>query len=142
VADFVSTSRGYFGTTMTIEGWAVHMEQRMREEGFYEGKELLFFAVCDAIRAARVILDIELHADDLDAATATRFVTEATLMPEPWARAQVLRARRIPLQGLNYLVGASEIAALRAEVGDDFYAPFLSLGPIPPSRARRLLKPE
>lgn len=137
VADDVAFARGFFGTTIAVEGWAVHMEQLLRTHGFYDTKdELLFFAFCDGIRAVRVVLDLALHTGVMDADDAVRFVADATTMPEGWARAQVLRSKRIPLQGLTYLVGQQAIAELRrAFRGDDldFHARLLALGPVPPS---------
>jgi uncharacterized protein (DUF885 family) len=139
VADDVAFARGYFGTTISVEGWAVHMEQLLRARGFYDtDEELLFFDFCDAIRATRVVLDLELHTGRMPADAAVRFVAEATGMPEGWARAQVLRSKRIPLQGLTYLVGQRAIAELRRSFrGDDldFHAQLLALGPVPPSRS-------
>lgn len=139
VADDVAFARGYFGTTIAVEGWAVHMEQLLRAHGFYDTKEeLLFFAFCDAIRAMRVVLDLELHTGLMNGEAAVRFVSEATRMPEGWARAQVRRSRRLPLQGLTYLVGQQEIARLRRRFrGDDldFHERLLALGPVPASRS-------
>jgi uncharacterized protein (DUF885 family) len=142
--DDVAMSRGCMASALAVEGWAVHMERTLLREGFYDtDDERLFFAVCDAIRAARVVLDLELHAGDLDVAGAVRLVAEATGMPERWARGQVLRAKRMPLQGLSYLVGAAAIEALRRELDAPsaaFHRGLLALGPVPPSRARGTLR--
>lgn len=140
VTDDVAMSRGYFGTMMSVEGWAVYMEQLMLAEGFYdEGPEKIFFAFCDAIRAMRVLLDLGLHAQEITEDEAVRLVTRATLMPEGWARSQILRSKRIPLQSLAYLVGAKQIAAVRDGQGRarsslDFHRTVLRHGPVPPSR--------
>jgi uncharacterized protein (DUF885 family) len=140
VTDDVAMSRSYFGTMLSVEGWAVHMEQLLLAEGFYDaGPERIFFAFCDAIRAMRVLLDLGLHARGMDEEEALRMITRATLMPESWARNQVLRSRRIPLQSLTYLVGSTEIASLRAGAAREldtlsFHRALLDLGPVPPSR--------
>jgi uncharacterized protein (DUF885 family) len=143
VADDVAFARGYFGAMLSIEGWAVHMEQLLRQHGFYDTKEeQLFFDFCDAIRATRVVLDLELQRGRMTAVEATRFVADATMMPEAWASAQVVRAKRLPLQGLTYRVGACEIARLRKSFrGDElaFHDALLALGPVPPSRAARAI---
>lgn len=143
VADDVAFSRGYFGATLAVEGWAVHMEHLLRHHGFYDTKEQqIFFDFCDAIRAMRVVLDLELQRGRMTGEDAARFVADATMMPEGWAKAQVVRAKRLPLQGLTYQVGAREIAKLRKTFrGDDieFHEKLLSLGPVPPSRAVRAL---
>lgn len=137
VADDVAMAYGYFGTMLSVEGWAVHMERLLDREGFSEpGPERLFFQVCEAIRAVRVILDLELHAGGMDDESAARFGADATLMGEGWARSQVLRCKRIPLQSLTYLVGADEIARLQASSKEsplDFHAKLLADGPVPPA---------
>lgn len=143
VIDDVAMSRSYFGTMLSVEGWAVHMEQTLLAEGFYdEGPERIFFAFCDAVRAMRVLLELGLHAQGMTDVEAVELVTSATLMPESWARTQVLRAKRIPLQSLTYLVGSTEIAALRAGPARDldllsFHRALLSFGPVPPSMLQR-----
>lgn len=138
VSDAIAMARGYFGTMLAVEGWAVHMEELLLAEGFYApGPERIFFAFCDMIRAMRVMLDLQLHAGGLTEDEAERLVMDATLMPQPWARAQVLRAKRIPLQSLTYLVGATELAALRARSSLSqlaFHRELLRFGPVPPSR--------
>ncbi len=139
VADDVAMSRGYFGAMLSVEGWAVHMEQLLCAEGFYEaGAERIFFAFCDAIRAMRVLLDLGLHAGAMSDEECVRMVSGATLMSEGWARAQLLRSKRVPLQSSTYFAGERAIAALRAGASGwasrDFYDQLLSYGPVPPSR--------
>lgn len=140
VTDDVAISRSYFGTMLSVEGWAVHMEQLLLAEGFYDaGPERIFFAFCDAIRAMRVLLDLGLHARGMAEEEAVGMITRATLMPEGWARSQVLRSKRIPLQSLTYLVGSTELASLRAGPAREldtlsFHRALLELGPVPPSR--------
>lgn len=143
VIDDVAMSRSYFGAMLSVEGWAVHMEQTMLAEGFYDvGPERLFFAFCDAIRAMRVMLDLGLHARGMTDDEAVRMVTSATLMPEGWARSQIVRSKRVPLQSLTYLVGSTEIAALRSGAAravdtSRFHRALLSFGPVPPSRLEK-----
>ncbi|MDB4935068.1 MAG: hypothetical protein JWP87_2040 [Labilithrix sp.] len=142
VTDDVAMSRSYFGTMLSVEGWAVHMEQLLCEEGFYDdGAERIFFAFCDAIRAMRVLLDLGLHARGLAEEDAVKMVMKATMMSEGWARSQVLRSKRIPMQSLTYLVGCEEIRALRRGAGRDvdalsFHRALLEMGPVPPSKLR------
>lgn len=143
VADDVAFAWGYFGTMLAVEGWAVHMEHLLRRHGFYDTpEEQLFFDFCDVIRAMRVVLDLELQRGRMTGEEATRFVAETTNMPGTWAHAQVVRAKRLPLQGLTYQVGAREIAKVRkAFRGDDLelHEKLLELGPVPPSRALEAL---
>jgi uncharacterized protein (DUF885 family) len=139
VADDVAMSRGYFGAMLSVEGWAVHMEQLLFSEGFYDdGAEGIFFAFCDAIRAARVLLDLGLHAGGMTDDEGVQMISRATLMSEGWARMQVLRSKRVPLQSSTYFAGERAIASLRASasgwVNREFYDHLLSFGPVPPSR--------
>lgn len=141
IIDDLACARAYFGTMMAVEGWAVHMEHLFREEGFYDdGDEAVFEAFVASIHAARVLCDLEVHAEGMgDDEAAARFA-ERTHMPERWARNQVLRSRRIPLQSSTYLLGANEIERLRDDAfahgvsKRDFYAALLEHGPVPTSR--------
>jgi uncharacterized protein (DUF885 family) len=68
---------------------------------------------------------------------AVTMVMRATLMPEAWARSQVLRAKRMPLQSMTYLVGSMEIQKLRDGAARDldassFHRALLAAGPVPP----------
>jgi uncharacterized protein (DUF885 family) len=138
VFDDVAISRAYFGTMLSVEGWAVAMERLLREHGFFDTpRELFFAAMCDAIRAVRVIVDLELHAGDASPEALRALVAEATLFGDRYATYQILRAKRMPLQGLTYLVGALEIEGLRAASAlplAAFHRELLALGPVPPSR--------
>ncbi len=140
VTDDVAMSRGYFGTMVSVEGWAVAMEHLMREQGFFEeGPELFFLAWCNAIHAVRVLLDLELHAGDRDWDSLVRMVADATLMSDGWAAAQVIRSLRIPLQGSTYMIGAHEILELRKRSPVpilELHQALLDLGPVPISRVR------
>lgn len=141
IIDDLACARAYFGTMMAVEGWAVHMEHLFREEGFYDdGDEAVFEAFVASIHAARVLCDLEVHAGGMgDDEAAARFA-ERTHMPELWARNQVLRSRRIPLQSSTYLLGANEIERLREKAvargmsKRDFYGELLEHGPVPTSR--------
>jgi uncharacterized protein (DUF885 family) len=128
---------------LAVEGWAVRMEHLLRRHGFYDTpEEQLFFDFCDVIRAMRVVLDLELQRGRMSGEEATRFVAETTSMPEGWAHAQVVRAKRLPLQGLTYQVGAREIERLRRSFrGDEleFHERLLAAGPVPPSRAAQFV---
>jgi uncharacterized protein (DUF885 family) len=139
VTDDVAMASGYFGTMISVEGWAVAMEHLMLEQGFYEGSELLFVAWCEAVRAMRVLLDLELHAGDRPKDAIVRMVADATLLDDTWAEAQVVRAHRMPLQGLTYLVGCDAILALRRRSREwmlELHEALLEKGPVPASRVR------
>ncbi|MEZ4259288.1 MAG: DUF885 family protein [Polyangiaceae bacterium] len=135
VADDVAIVRGYMGTMVAVEGWAVRAEQLARRVGVFDDEEELFFAVCETIRAARAVVDIELHVGEMTRDEAVRYTAWATLLPEAWARRQVVRYRRMPLQACTYWLGAREIE--RAASGHEgsmaaFHDALLARGPVPP----------
>jgi uncharacterized protein (DUF885 family) len=135
VADDVAMVRGYMGTMVAVEGWAVRAEQLARTMGLFDDEEELFFSVCEAIRAARAVVDIELHAGEMTRDEAARFTAWATLLPEAWAQRQVVRYRRMPLQACTYWLGALAIeraAARRTGSMAAFHDELLSRGPVPP----------
>jgi uncharacterized protein (DUF885 family) len=141
VADPIAMASGYFGTMVSVEGWAVYMEQLLFENGFFDpGRETQFFAVCDAIRAVRVLTDLELHATDITTEQAEERVASATLLARDYGEYSVLRSKRIPLQSMTYLVGERETMDLRAAAlkkGESllsFHGRILSAGPVPLSR--------
>jgi hypothetical protein len=139
VLDDVAIARGYFGTMVSVEGWAVSMETLMRDQGFFDDDERFFHAWCNAIHAMRVSLDLELHAGDRPWDELVGMVRDATLMPDGWAASQVVRSLRIPLQSSTYLVGAMELAKLRERSRSwllELHEAVLDHGPVPVSRIR------
>jgi uncharacterized protein (DUF885 family) len=143
VADPIAMAGGYFGTMVSVEGWAVYMEQLLFENDFFDpGRETQFFAVCDAIRAVRVLTDLELHATDITTEQAEELVASSTLLARDYGEYSVLRSKRIPLQSMTYLVGQRETMDLRALAlakGESlltFHGRILSAGPVPLSRLR------
>lgn len=142
VCDDVAMARQYYGTMVSIEGFAAYVEELMLEQGFFSDEEALLSVVSKAIRAARVIADLSLHARHSSRQAVAEMLAEQTGMPLGWARGQVLRYSRIPLQALTYHVGCRQIWALkgkaRAHAGfqeADFHKRLFDLGPVPPAVA-------
>ena len=151
VTDHVAMARGHFGPMLNIEGYATYAEERMRRAGFFTASEALAALVARALRAVRVVVDIGLHTGRMDDEAAVRHLMHHAFMPEPNARREVLRYKRIPMQAITYLLGALEFERLaedcRRERGADFHeADFheelFSFGPVPPSLLRLILLEE
>jgi uncharacterized protein (DUF885 family) len=134
---------------MNIEGWAVWAEELMLDEGFFEGRpeEELCARVSQIIRAARVLVDVSLHTGRMTPDEASTTFARATGMSIEFARAQVSRYMRAPLQALTYALGCESIRRLRehphvrAMPLPKFHEWLLSYGPVPPSRILRSLDP-
>lgn len=151
VADHVAMARGHFGPMLNIEGYATYAEERMRRAGFYSAREALTALVARALRAVRVVVDIGLHTQRLSEEDAVHHLMRHAFMPEPHARREVLRYKRLPMQAITYLLGALEFERLaddcRRERGGHFdeagfHDEVFSFGPVPPARLRAVLLKE
>lgn len=139
VTDDVAMAHNYYGSMVNIEGFAAYAEELMLAEGFFSEEEALLSVVSKAVRAARVVCDLSLHAGRMKRDEAARFLSTAAAMPLEWAEAQVLRYQRIPLQALTYHVGCSHIWELKKKAKRlpgyteaTFHSALLNVGPVPP----------
>ncbi|MFQ5553121.1 MAG: DUF885 domain-containing protein [Thermoplasmata archaeon] len=119
------TLSGGTGVAEMVEGWAHYCEDLMWEAGFMETPEIRFVQLQDIIwRAARIIIDVDLHADRMSFDEAVQMLTKEAGMAEPSAVAEVKRYTQYPTYQLSYLFGKHLIKELRAEVeermGDKF----------------------
>ncbi|HEX5748736.1 MAG TPA: DUF885 domain-containing protein [Archangium sp.] len=151
VTDHVAMARGHFGPMLNIEGYATYAEERMRRAGFYTAAEALTALVARALRAVRVVVDIGLHTGRMTDEAAVRYLVHHACMPEPNARREVLRYKRIPLQAITYLLGALDFERLeedcRRERGSRFdearfHDELFSFGPVAPALLRRFMLTE
>jgi uncharacterized protein (DUF885 family) len=141
------------------EGWALYAERLMDELGFFDdlGDELGFLA-CQALRAARVMVDIGLHLqlrapDDLGvlgdlgdcsgkvwtAEMVVAVLDEMAIQNHEMSVSEVERYLGWPAQAISYKVGERTWMRAREEaktrLGDDFslkrfHAYALALGPM------------
>jgi uncharacterized protein (DUF885 family) len=138
--------------TEFIEGWAMYCEQMMLEQGFEDSPERRVVVATDAIwRAARIILDIQLHRDEVGVDEAVDFLVEHAGFGRPVARAEVQRYTTDPGYNLSYLLGKVLLLRLRADeqarLGESFslkrfHDALLYSGSLPVSYHRRLLAGE
>ena len=151
VTDHVAMARGHFGPLLNIEGYATYAEERMRRAGFFTAPEALTALVARALRAVRVVVDVGLHTGALDEEEAVQHLIQYAYMPEPNARREVLRFKRIPMQAITYLLGALEFERLEAELRRErgprfdepaFHEALFSFGPVPPGQVRQLMREE
>ncbi|MCA9516378.1 MAG: DUF885 family protein [Myxococcales bacterium] len=139
VADDVAASWQDWGPMVMIEGWAVHAEQIMWRDGYFAGPAADAALVSNALRAVRVLVDLGLQAGRMTPDEAAALYVREACMPEPWARAQVVRHRRIPLQGLTYLAGRLALEDLEAAAAArgvstlEARRRLLAEGPLPPA---------
>ena len=135
------------------EGWALYAERLMDELGFFgdPGEEMGFLSA-QAMRAARVVVDIGLHlgltvpdgrGDDsgrvIDHDFAVDLMEQRALLDRAFAESEVARYLGLPGQAISYKVGERVWLEARAEaaarLGERFdlkawHAEALHLGPL------------
>lgn len=95
------------------EGWALYSEKLMDELGYFDDPGYkMGYLMCQAMRAARLVVDIGLHLeyDDLDGSTwnywsAARFMQEYALLNENYAYNEIKRYISWPGQAITYKIG-------------------------------------
>lgn len=99
-----------------IEGWAHYCEQMMKEHGWCDDDADRLVLVNDALwRAARIVLDVRLHAGRIGFDAAVAFLRETTGMSAEGAAAEVNRYTGAPTYQLSYLLGKHLLLELRSE---------------------------
>lgn len=138
------------GNNTLIEGWALYCEQAVTEQGLYPDDGFLSLRWLGGVRfrAARVILDVKLHTGQMTYDQAVQFMCENFGGDTAFFQGEVRRYCLQPTQPMSYLVGKTQILALRREceerLGDDFslrnfHDRLLAEGSIPVSLIRRKL---
>ncbi|HED14256.1 MAG TPA: DUF885 domain-containing protein [Gammaproteobacteria bacterium] len=96
------------------EGWALYCEMLMSEQGFLDQPLSRYVLLRDRLwRALRVLIDIDLHVNQLSAkAAAQRMVDELGFEPQQ-ARAEVAWYTESPTVPMSYATGWSMICKLR-----------------------------
>ncbi|WP_327090052.1 DUF885 domain-containing protein [Nonomuraea sp. NBC_01738] len=135
------TVRKVFRTPYFAEGWALYVEQMMRERGYFTTPAtLLAHLDCRIFRAARIVVDTALHCEDMTIAEAETFMsTKASLSPGT-AEGEVNRYCAWPTQAPSYLTGAIEIDRIRSAYQGDlktFHDELAGSGGLPLGLAER-----
>jgi uncharacterized protein (DUF885 family) len=130
------------------EGWAFYCERMMKEAGFDDTPTGWYVVHTDAIwRAARIILDVQLHRGLIGFDDAVDRLAAETGFERPAALAEVKRYTSTPTYQLSYLFGRHMIEKLKADVAARegarfdlrrFHDTLIYGGTMPVSYARRL----
>lgn len=98
------------------EGWALYAEAMMREHGYFaEPAHELAHLDARIFRAARIVVDTDLHCGRIEPAEAEEFMVSRASLSPGTARDEVARYCAWPTQAPSYLTGALEIEQLRQE---------------------------
>ncbi|MCH7878793.1 MAG: DUF885 domain-containing protein [candidate division Zixibacteria bacterium] len=118
--------RAVLSSGVFIEGWAVYVEQVMREEGFLDGDPLMQLIVLKwYLRGiANAIMDQAIHTENMSRDAAMRLMIEDTFQEEREAAGKWVRAQLTSTQLSTYFVGYLEHIDMREEAkrrwGDAF----------------------
>jgi uncharacterized protein (DUF885 family) len=142
-----SLVRLFSGAPEFAEGWAFYCERMMKEAGFDDTPKGWYIVHTDAIwRAARIILDVQLHRGVIGFDEAVDRLVAETGFERPAALAEIKRYTYTPTYQLSYLFGRHMIERLKADVeraqGADFnlrgfHDTLIFGGTMPVSYARR-----
>jgi uncharacterized protein (DUF885 family) len=108
------------------EGWALYAEQLAYELGWYQDDPhgALGYLQAQAFRAARLVVDTGLHANDWSSDQALEFMVENTGYDAGFMRFEVGRYVAWPGQATAYMVGMLKILELRQsameQMGESF----------------------
>lgn len=136
--------------TCLIEGWALYCEQMVVEQGLYPPDSFPDLRWLGGVRfrAARIIVDAKIHTGQMSYDDAWRFMVGRLGPDTAFFKAEVRRYCLSPSQPMSYLVGKTQLLALRDEfrkrMGEryslrDFHDRLLAEGSIPVSLIRRKL---
>lgn len=142
--------RQVYSTPVFNEGWGLYTEELMHETGFYTEPEAtrLTQLRLRLWRAARVLLDAQLHNGAISYDQARDFLAKNTGMEYGATAGEVGIYVSRPSYAIGYVVGYYEIMRLRDDYrrlkGDgydarEFHDRLLTLGSLPMPQVRRLL---
>ena len=98
------------------EGWALYCEDLMQEQGFLDKPEHKFIMLRDRLwRALRIILDVELHTQNLDIDSAAQRMCSELGFDIDQAKADLSWYTQSPTVPMGYAVGWALIKALRED---------------------------
>jgi uncharacterized protein (DUF885 family) len=144
-----SPARKLTGPSIFAEGWALYSEELMSELGYYTDEERLLQLEWTLVRAARIIIDVGIHTQNMSFEDGVKVLTDKVHLEHELALSEVKRYTMTPTQPSSYLLGREMLFKLRerykAKMGDKytlkaFHTEALSHGTLAPGiLAREML---
>lgn len=104
-----------------VEGWAHYCEESVKEYGFENSDENYFVQASDEIfRAARILIDINIHTKKWSFNDGLNFLMKKTQMDKSSAIAEMKRYTQTPGYQLSYLVGKYLIKEIKQDLKREF----------------------
>jgi len=161
MAERHASHRGSFSTAFLIEGWAIHWEMLLWDQGYLDTPEEKMAALFWRMhRCSRVIVSLKFHLGEMTPSQMMDFLVDRVGHEPAPAAAEVRRyigTAYDPLYQVAYTIGGLQLRALQKELtapGPDnqgakgtltlreFHDRILRLGPIPIELIRSSLKKE
>lgn len=137
----VSRIRRISKSPLLTNGWASYGQYLGLERGFFSSHAAkIVYLRWQLVRAARAIVDVQLHMKEITYEEAFDFLTRDAGLTRPHAKAELLRVSNNPTDAVSYLYGLEEILRLRSKFEGvmqrrfdirDFHSMILSVGNIP-----------
>jgi uncharacterized protein (DUF885 family) len=141
-ATHLPTFQRHLRHTAFTEGWALYAERLADELGLYSSPAARFGALgYQAWRAARLVVDVGLHARGWTREQAIAFMVDHTTLSEHEATAEIERYIVWPAQALSYMLGRMHFDRLRTMAESElcirfdlprFHEEILRYGAVPP----------
>lgn len=141
--DIRSKIRKLNESPLLSEGWGLYCEELAFETGYYtDRRERLMQLNWRLQRAARVLLDVQLHSGRMSYAEAVEFLVAKVRLNRAQAEGSVKAYTVAPTYFPTYLLGALEIRrmreSIRARLGKrfvlkEFHERLLAFGNVPPA---------
>lgn len=139
---------GTYLSTLFIEGWAFYCEEMMEEMGYIDSPVQRLSRLSDQLwRAARIILDVNLHCHDMKVEEAVDFLVERCQLEYSNALAEVRRYTSSPTQPQSYLMGKIKIMEIINEYKEqnpekslkEIHNSIMACGSLPPKLMKKQL---
>jgi uncharacterized protein (DUF885 family) len=120
-----SSLRIFSESAELVEGWAHYCEEEIKSYGFESSNENYFMQSYDELfRAARILIDVNIHQQTWSFEKALNFLMESTQMDKSSALAEMKRYTQTPGYQLSHLTGKYLIKKLKNDLKQDFGADF------------------
>ena len=120
-----SSLRIFSESAELVEGWAHYCEEEIKNYGFEASNENYFMQSYDELfRAARILIDVNIHQKTWSFEKALNFLMESTQMDKSSALAEMKRYTQTPGYQLSHLTGKYLIKQLKNDLKQNFGADF------------------
>ncbi len=141
--DIRSKVRKLNESPLLSEGWGLYCEELANETGYFtDQRERLMQLNWRLQRAARIVLDVDLHTGRIGYDDAVKFLIEKVRLNKPQAEGSVNAYTQSPTYFPTYLLGMLEIVRIREKFREklgarftlkEFHERFLAFGNVPPA---------